>query len=398
MSDVNDQRAARGGRDVRDVEVFEFGSAPVLPVEIEIPLNSGPISGIGISPDGSRVMVTNYRSDSLSIIDTDTGRVVDTIADVAEPFAIAMGGLETNRAYVSTVSMAYDSIAVVDTCTNAVIDSHPLALSVSDLAVSPDGKYVYASRNGARCADVAVLDTTTERVEVVEIATSPGTTTECVTISPDGGRLYVGTNGPSGGQLVVVATRAQSEKDAGRGGRSRKRRKGSKSSGATGEQPGLRVAATIEIGSPVRDVALSPDGDIAYVASCGPDFAATVDIIDTRTNTITSTRKIGETGGLLTRLTLSDDGDRAYLVSGDRVTVLCTLTHDVIGTVTGKSPSCVVESPDGKHLYIGDYSGTVTLTRVASTLDSVGDLAEDASDTSADWVMPELLEREPALA
>ena len=74
-----------------------------------------------------------------------------------------------------------------------------------------------------------------------------------------------------------------------------------------------------------------------------------VDVIDTRTNKITGTRKIGEIGGILTGLTLSRDGDRAYLVSDDSITVLCTLTQDVIGTVrVTKQPSCVVESPDGK--------------------------------------------------
>ena len=60
------------------------------------------------------------------------------------------GGAEGDRAYVSTVSPAYDSIAVIDMSTDTVVATHPLALSVSDLAVSADGKHVYASRNGAR--------------------------------------------------------------------------------------------------------------------------------------------------------------------------------------------------------------------------------------------------------
>ena len=129
-------------------------------------MKNGPISGIAISPDGSRLMVTNYGDNSVSVIDTDTCRVVETVAGVDEPFAIAMSSAGANRAYVSTVSAAYDSIGVIDVSTNTVVATHPLALSVSDLAVSADGKYVYASRNGARGADVAVLDTATDRVEV----------------------------------------------------------------------------------------------------------------------------------------------------------------------------------------------------------------------------------------
>jgi len=391
---VNDIKGREADRDGRD---FELGAAPDLPVVVTISVNNGPISGIAASPDGSRLTVTNYGRDSVSVIDTDTCQVIETVAGINEPFAIAMASVEANLAYVSTVSTAYDSIGVIDVSTNTVIAFHPLALSVSDLAVSPDGKYVYASRNGARGADVAVLDTTTGRVEVIELATAPGTTTECVRISSDGGRLYVGTNGPAGGQLVVVGRRAPSDDDASRGrGRLRWQRKNSTRS--RGKQTGLCVLDAIAIRSPIRDVALSPNGAIAYAASCGPDFDAVIDVIDTRTSKIAGTRKIGEISGILTGLTLSGDGDRAYLVSDDSITVLCTLTHDVIGTVrAAKQPSCVVESPDGKYLYIADYSGAVTVAPVASVIASGLESVAHESDAPAEWTMPEL-QYEAALA
>jgi YVTN family beta-propeller protein len=400
----NGREAVRNGLDGSDLD---FDAALGLPIIVEIPVNNGPISGIVASPDGSRLMVTNYGHDSVSVIDTENCRVLETVAGVAEPFAIAVGGPEgiaANRAYVSSVSRAYDSIEVIDVSSNTLIATHPLALSVSDLVVSADGKYVYASRNGARSADVAVLDTTTDRVEVIDIATAPGTTTECVRISSDGSRLYVGTNGPAGGRLVVIGAQAQSDDDAGRsGGRARwRRKKSTRSRGRSaqmGSQTGLSVIDTIEIGLPVRDVALSPDGAVVYVASCCPELGAVVDVIDTATNKIASTRKIGEISGILTGLTLSGDGDRAYLVSDDSITVLCTLTQDVIGTVrVTKYPSCVVESPDGKCLYIADYSGAVIVAPVASTAPLAIEGAGHRSDASAEWVMRELLQYEAALA
>ena len=55
---------------------------------------------------------------------------------------------------------------------------------------------------------------------------------------------------------------------------------------------------TIEIGLAVRDVAHQPNGAVAYVASCGPELGAVVDVVDTRTNKITSTRKIAEISGI----------------------------------------------------------------------------------------------------
>jgi YVTN family beta-propeller protein len=402
---LNGREVARNGQDGK---IPELGAAPGLPIVVEIPVNNGPISGIAASSDGSRLMVTNYARNSVSVIDTDACRVLDTIPGVSEPFAIAVGSADAGRAYVSTASTAYDSIEVIDVSTNMVVASHPLALSVSDLVVSADGRYVYASRNGVRGVDVAVLDTTTGLVEVIDIADpfkAPGTTTECVRIGSDGDRLYVGANGPAGGQLVVIGTPAQSDQDADQDadrGRSRRRRKDSKKSTRSREaaaHTGLSVVGTVAIGLPIRDVALSANGAIAYVASCGADGDAVIDVIDTHTNKIASTRKISEVGGLLTGLTLSGEGDRAYLVGGDGVTVLCTLTHDVVGTIqVAKQPSCVVESPDGNYLYIADYSGAVTVAPVGSAITSGVADSVDETDAAAEWAMPELLQYEPALA
>ena len=130
-------------------------------IVVEISVGNGPISGMVASSDGSRLVVTNYGGDSVSIIDTDSGRVVETVSGVQEPFAIAAAGpkgpesLASDRVYVSSVSEAYDSIAVIDVSTSTVVATHPLALSVSDLVVSADGRYVCASRNGTGSADIA---------------------------------------------------------------------------------------------------------------------------------------------------------------------------------------------------------------------------------------------------
>lgn len=358
-----------------DDQVIELGAAPGFPLVVRIAVHQGPITGIVASPDGTRLLVANYGLDTVSVIDTHSCRVVQTIPGLDEPYALAMGSHDTNRAYVSTVSPAYDSIKVVDVPTNTVVATHPLALGLSDLAASPDGNHIYASRNGAGEADVVVLDAQTGDVEAIALPTRPGTTTERVRASSDGRRLYVATNGPAGGQLVVVDTHAR------------------------------RVTSTVEIGLPIRDVALSPNGAIAYVASCAPELGAVIDVVDTRTAKITGTRKLGEIGGALngvTGLTLSGDGDRAYLVSDDGITVLCTLTHDVIGTMAvADQPSCVVESADARYLYIADYSGAVTVAPVASIVAlglEISETSVNEDDGPGEWVVPELPQYEPALA
>lgn len=299
-------------------------------------VHRGPISGIVASPDGDRLLLSNYRDHSVSIIDTGTWAGVRTITGINEPFTIAMSPADPRHAYLSTVSPAYDAIAVVDLETDSVVAAHPVALTVTDLAVDSDGRRIYVSRTAASGADVAVLDTATGRVEAIDIGARAGTTAGCLRITPDG-LVYTATQRAAGGEVVVIDARRQ------------------------------RVVDTIEIGCAIRDIAISPDGATAYIASSGVGFGAVIDVVDTRSNKIISTRKLGETGALVTQLVLSSDGDRAYLVGEDRISVLCPLTQDVVATITvGRQPSCVAESPGGHYLYVGDYSGAVTVVSIDS--------------------------------
>jgi len=356
MKDANDRTIARDG------QLIELGETPEFPIVVKIVVGNGPISAIAATCDGSQLLVTNYADHSVSVIDAATCRVTGTIAGLGEPSAIAVGGRDFGHAYVRTATAAYDAVAVLDLATRAVVASHPLAYSVSDLAVSPDGTQVYAGRNGAGVADVAVLDTTTGAVETVDLGDAPATTTECLRVSPDGAHLYVA----AGGRLLVIET------------------------GPRSGPGGARVLGSVDIGLPIRDVALSPNGALAYVLSSAPEAGAVIDVVDTRTRRIIGTRKLGEVTGVVTGLTLSGDGYRAYLVSADSVTVLCTLTQDVVGTVdVVHKPSCVVESPDATHLYIAEYSGAVTVVPVASIVALGIECAE--------WVIPELVADVPAL-
>jgi YVTN family beta-propeller protein len=324
-------------RERAEAELPEIGNPPGFTVEAEIAVQKGAVTGIAISPDGTRLIVTHNGDDSVSVIDTRDGEVAHTIVDVDAPFAVAVSDTG-GRAYVGTESAAYDAILAFDMDANHVVAAHPVAHSVTDLAVSLDGMRVYASRTAADGADIAILDPETGKEDSIGIADAVGTTATCMRVSPDGRRLYVAANGPFAAELVVIDTQTN------------------------------RVANTIEIGSPIRDIALSADGATAYVGSCGPDFGAVLDVVDTRTGAVANTYKIGEIAGWLTQLALSRDGLRAYLVGDHNVTVLSTSTHDVIGSiVTGAQPSCVTESPEGHRLYIADYAGAITVLTTASS-------------------------------
>ena len=365
MSDVS---RVNGSKYTTGESVTPPGFTPV----VEIAVECGAVSGIAVSPDGAVLMVTHYGDDSFSVIDAGSGAIVQTVVDVDEPFAVAMSNTSARRAYVSSAATSYDSVLAFDFDANQVVKTFPLAYGISDLAVSPDGRHVYAGRTGVDGADVAILDTASGDERAISIA-GAGTVTERLQLSPDGRRLYVAANAASAAELVVV--------DAQRN----------------------RVLSRIEIGSPIRDIALSSDGASAYVGSCGPDFGTVLDVVDVRDPrecAIIATHKIGDVAGMLSGLTLSRDGSRAYLVGDTSVTVLATETQDVIGSIaTGVQPSCAIESPAGNRLYIADYAGAVTVLSVdAAATPPVARTSDDAPTAPHAWAFADLRALEPTPA
>lgn len=336
----------------------ELNAADGFTVTGAIDAGRGAVSGLAVTSDGARLAVTHFGDDSVSLVHTAGGAAALTVTDVDEPTAVATFG---TRAYVSSVSTGHDEILAFDTNSERIVATYPVEFGISDLAVSPNGRYVYAGRSGEEGADVAILDTATGRQQSVGIAAA---TVGCVRVSPDGRRLYVAANGASTAELVTIDTQRN------------------------------RVDSAVEIGSPIRDIALSPDGSIAYVGSCGPDFGTVLDLVDisdTRSSAINVTYKIGEAAGTLARLTVSRNGERAYLVGDEHVTVLSTATLDVLGSITvADQPSCVVESPDGKRLYVADYAGTITELAIAAA--AAGALTSDDELTAPHaWAFSDLL-------
>jgi DNA-binding beta-propeller fold protein YncE len=333
----------------------------------EVDAARGAVSGMAVTADGATLMLTHYGEDSVSLIDTTKGAVALTVVDVDESFAVAMSG---SRAYVSSVSEDHDAVLAFDTAADEIVAEYPLAFNVTDLVVSPNGRHLYAGRTDVDGADVAIVDTKTGKQDSVRIADAAGTATGCVRVSPEGRRLFVAANGSSTAQVVMV------------------------------DAVHKRVLNAIEIGTPIRDIALSPDGATAYVGSAGPDFGTVLDIVDTRTFAVTATHKIGDVAGLLTQLTVSRDGERVYLVGDQNVTVLSTATQDVLGSIAvDGDPSCAIESPDGKRLYIAGYAGTVTVLDVAvEAAPAEQRSADDELTGPRQWAVPDLLLLEPTLA
>ncbi|WP_428340919.1 WD40 repeat domain-containing protein [Mycobacterium sp.] len=344
--------------------IFDLNEAAGFTAVGTIAAGRGAVSGIAVRSDGAMLTVTHYGDDSVSLIGTMGGAARLTVTDVVEPAAVAMAG---NRAYVSSVSTSFDEILAFDTDSERIVATYPVEFGITDLVVSPNGRYVYTSRTGADGAGVATLDTSTGKQTYVRIA---ATTVGCVRVSPDGRRLYAAANGATTAELLMIHTRRN------------------------------RVVGCVEIGSPIRDIALSPDGATAYVGSCGPDFGTVLDIVDVRNSAIKATYKIGDAAGTLAQLTVGRSGDRVYLVGDQHVTVWSTATQDVLGTITvSGQPSCAVESPDGKRLYIADYAGSVTELEIsAAAAPTDASTSDDELTAPHAWAFSDLLTLQPTPA
>lgn len=119
--------------------------------------------------------------------------------------------------------------------------------------------------------------------------------------------------------------------------------------------------ATATAGAGASAVALSPDGKRAYVTNADGN---SVSVIDTATNTVTTTIAVGANPQAVA---ITPNGARAYVANagGDSVSVINTATNRVVNTIRlgpGSSPGAIAISPDGRRAYVAGFEdGTVTV-------------------------------------
>ena len=294
-----------------------------------IDVERGPIADLAVTADGATIVATHSGDGCISVIDA-YALTVDADIDTAavEPHLVTAA---KRRAYVTISGHQYDSVAVIDTVNKQIIANYQVDGVVTDVAVSPDGTRIFAGLAGDRLG-LAVVNTF-GRTNTIDLADGAGRTVDAVRVSPNGRFVYVATSDADSGKVLVV--------DAAKGATIRE----------------------VPIASPIRDLALSRDGALAYVASFHAHWGGSVDVIDTAINEITA--KVG-VGGAPMQMALSADGGRLYIADYEHVAVLCTETNSVIDRLTvTDEPSGVAISPDGTRLYIADHTGSITVMSVA---------------------------------
>lgn len=152
-----------------------------------ISVGNSPYTAV-ITPNGSEVYVSNYGSDTVSVIDASTDTVIATIAVGSGPDALAVSP-DGSKVYVGQNG---GDVSVINTLTKAV-STIPAGAPIRDLAITPDGTKIYLAME---YQGLKRVDTASNSVSTVSSITCP----EGVAVTPDGQFLYVNYQcfGPGG--------------------------------------------------------------------------------------------------------------------------------------------------------------------------------------------------------
>ncbi|MGZ4956838.1 MAG: hypothetical protein ACXV8Q_17180 [Methylobacter sp.] len=160
--------------------------------------------GVAVRPDGKRVYVTHSGYPGfVSVIDTKSNTVVDRV-DVGINSAALAVTPDGKHLYVTGGGGAGDgsifSVSIIDTTTNTVVNTiEDMGLNPKGVAVTPDGKRVYVTNTSGF---ISVIDTATN-IFVSKIALDSAWG---VAVAPDGKRVYVGNYSNKATLSVIDST------------------------------------------------------------------------------------------------------------------------------------------------------------------------------------------------
>lgn len=286
--------------------------------------------------------VCNYFNDSISVIDIAAGHIVNRIKTGSGPVGIAISD-DGERIYV--VNERSDDVYVIDNSTMSVVTAIKVGKSPHGIALSPSGSHLYTANTFSN--DVSVIDTGTNKV--VDTIKVGHILPYCIAVSPGGRRVYVA--GQIGDSISVI-------------------------NAITG-----RVTGEIDMGSRTTDLTFSPDGSMVYAAHGSNNTNSKVSAIDTKTNRVKANVNVSD---IPSGIAISPDGSTMYVPIGDRgtITVIDAKTMTIRSTISLDSPAeaarytlwDVAVSPDGRNIYAicGDSGKAYVIDAVSGTvIDSI---------------------------
>src|SRR5918911_1057516 len=279
------------------------------------------ISACSSKPTGPLAYVSNERDGTITVIDTGTDSVVDTIKVGGRARGIRISP-DGRRLYValSTPSgqeynEADNKIAAIDVESLKVVARYDVGSDPEQLAVGRDGRLLYASNENSGTA--SVTDVQTGRL----LSTLPvGIEPEGVTVSPDGRWVYVTAETSNTVSVIDTGTN--------------------------------QVASSFMVGARPRDAAFSPDSSRAFVTA---EVGTSLSVVDTQTHKVIKTVELPRGDRVKPMgVVVSNDGRKIYVANGraGTVSVIDAKTYEILKTVAvGERVWGLAITVDGRKVY-----------------------------------------------
>jgi len=273
-------------------------------------------------PAPARAYVPNQRSGTLSVIDTQSDRVVRTLSANGQ-IGKRLQQLTLHAGKVYAIDADKQRLVEIDEASDKLLRSVDVGDNAEGITVSPDGRQFAICVEGQN--KVLLLDAA--RLTLTAQIALQGQAPEHCAYAPDGRWLLTSNEGSDDLDVIDLAA-----------GKS---------------------MATIKTSGHPRGIAFHPNGRTVYVAQ---ESANTVDVID-----LPARRKLASipTGLRTAGIAISPDGKRVYASNGGAgtISVIDTEARKVIAEITvGERPWNPALTPDGRKLYVANgRSNTVSV-------------------------------------
>lgn len=280
--------------------------------------------------------VSNQLANDVTAIDLSTRSVIAAIPVGRDPTGIT-ASRDGSTVYVA--NLLDGTVSVIDTASNTVraTISMPAAAdgtppSAFDVAVTPNGKFVYVS-NGRISADAAVYVVDTTAQSVVQTISGLGMGPSGVGMSPDGSTLYVLNNAFENDSISVISTGVNAVVNT--------------------------VPMPLPHGLGPFEIAIAPNGSSALITS---ELYGTLSVLDTALDVISSYSTVGHTAR---GIAISPDGATAYVGasgtdgSGNPSNITIVGAASQVPTAQlllgpDIAPAAIAVTPDGSQLLAAD--------------------------------------------
>ena len=263
-----------------------------------------------------------------------------------------------------------DAVAVIDTAQNKVLSTIAVPKGPHGLVVTPDGRKVYVSSDGA--STVSVIDTATDRVVAsIDVGANP----HGLAISGAGSRVLVSGWGSNRALVIDTATdRVIGEVPIAQPHNGTLSQDGrtawvaSQQQGATAlvrlNLATWKEVARVPLDKTPRGLELSPDGRRVFFTLAGVNA---IQVLDTATNEIVTQIPVG-TSPHYTPFTPDGRWALAVIQGPGELGILDTTSNTLAGTVAvGKAPHWSTSSSDGHTAYVtNEGSNDVSVVDLAN--------------------------------